>query len=72
MEAKVGSRLGWLERYKQVFVENEIDVGVLPRLTADDLRDKASSTRSRKRCATTRRWRLSTGRHRERLKSAAA
>ena len=28
-----------LERYNQVFHENEIDVGVLPRLTADDLKD---------------------------------
>lgn len=28
-----------LERYKQVFLENEIDVAVLPKLTADDLKD---------------------------------
>ena len=28
-----------LERYNQVFLDNEIDAGVLPRLTADDLKD---------------------------------
>jgi class 3 adenylate cyclase/predicted ATPase len=32
------TRLG-LERYKQAFLENEIDVAVLPKLTADDLKD---------------------------------
>jgi class 3 adenylate cyclase/predicted ATPase len=28
-----------LERYRQVFLENEIDLAVLPKLTADDLKD---------------------------------
>jgi hypothetical protein len=28
-----------LERYKQAFLENEIDVALLPKLTADDLKD---------------------------------
>ena len=38
---------GWLrglrlERYEQAFRENEIDLRVLPELTADDLKELAS------------------------------